>query len=240
MKLLKFLPLFAVNAGKKEKNKNVDKIVTEDRSEYLYDYYAAQFLNQCSDQVPTLGGSFVTVNNGLSGELRLETYPEFVKCKHVVQANVNCRQIEVSYRSVAVEPASRCGSDRFFIDWPGVDPRSPEYERMKSPICGCFGDGCDMGLYDGTNGYYDPDYVYQYEIGHPESPFHFGEFDDVFTMNSNTFTFFFESNYAWNWDGHGHVIIDWECVDLATTTSTTTTTTTPTTTSTISTTAEST
>ena len=77
----------------------------------------------------------------------------------------------------------------------------------------CFGDGCQSTAiaYDLVD-YYSvtDDYVDNYIFNNMT---HFGGNvgEDGFSINSNTFTFFFKSD--WIIDG-GHVIFDWECVKM--------------------------
>ena len=52
-------------------------------------------LNQCSIQVPSLGGDFEAINNELSGTISLNNYPNNIHCMHVVQADSSCVEIQI-------------------------------------------------------------------------------------------------------------------------------------------------
>ena len=93
MKLSTLLPILA--AGKPDKRKEEDRSVER--------FVASQVTNQCSDQVPSLGGDFDAINNGLSGTIILNNYFDNTNCKHVVQADSSCEEIRINYQSVAIE-----------------------------------------------------------------------------------------------------------------------------------------
>ena len=213
MKISILLPILAAGASKRPK-KNQDERNVER-------FVASQVTNQCLNQVPSLGGKFEATNTGISGAIVLTDYSDYTDCKHVVQADSSCQEIIVNYRSVAVEYGNRCVYDSFRFGWTGSNGFDVTPGR-----CSCFGDGCDFNLdYDD---YYDDYYNDEYEYTIFQSDEAIGP--DSFSVNSNTFTFYFKADSSI--DG-GHVIIDWECVEQATTTTdftTTPTTTTSTTT----------
>ena len=160
--------------------------------------------NECTNQVASLGqGTFETTNDGFRGEINLDNYPDNVLCKHVVQANSRCSEIKIQYRKVNVEADRWSCWDKFRFGWDSVNGF-----EFAEPECGCFGESCQsLGL-----------------------PLITGP--DSFLINSNTFSFFFHSDWSEN---GGHVFIDWECTEVADTTTTTSTTSTTTTTSTMTT-----
>ena len=183
------LPILAVSAKKRQKKKDGDRTVEGER------FAASAYTRQCSNQVPSKDGIFTTTNNGFEGEIKLENYPNFVRCKHVVQADSSCEAIRVSYRSIAVEPEDdNCEFDSFRFGWAGADGWN-----VTPPRCSCFGDGCTNSGFGG--GAFE-DY--------------FGSYDDLiagtdgFSVNSNTFTFYFRADLSVN---RGHVILDWECIE---------------------------
>ena len=120
----------------------------------------------------------------------------------------SCQEIKINYQSVAVESELECEFDNFRFGWP-----SPNGFEVTPPRCHCFGDGCQstaiaydlVDYYSVTDDYVD-NYIFNNmtQIGG-----NVGE--DGFSFNSNTFTFFFKSD--WIIDG-GHVIFDWECVKM--------------------------
>ena len=196
MKLSITLPILTAGAKKnKEGDRSVDRFVT------------SEVTNQCSDQVPRRGGDFDTPNQGSYGAIILNDYPDGLDCKHVVQAESSCEEINIQYRSIGVELDSDCDYDSFRFSWTGAHGLTVTPGR-----CSCFGDGCY------SNFDYE-DYYFEGETNlHMIGP-------DSLSVDSNTFTFYFESDSS---IANGHVVIDWECVRYSTTTSTTTTTTTTT------------
>ena len=180
----------------------------------------AQVTQQCADQVPKIGGSFEAFNSGLSGEIKLEDYPNHANCQHVVYADSSCKVIEIRHRSIAVEPEENCDNDSFRLGW-----TSPEGVEYGQPICYCYGNGCE------SNTMYN-EYIHS-GVNVENFDNYFGDYSDnidgteVTTVIGNEFTFYFKSNYH---TSGGHVILDWKCVELATTTQAGTTLPSPTTT----------
>ena len=205
MKISNFLPILAAAGNKRQKMKKDEKSV--DRINY------SAITEECTNQVPSLDGTFETTNNGFSGEINLDNYPNNALCKHVIQAHSRCSEIKIQYRSVGVEPNAKCIYDSFHFG-----RNSGNGFEVTEPACKCFGDGCQTsGVYlwddyDLTNYFQDfdqnSDYVFDLE---------------TFVVDSNTFTFYFKSDGSLS---GGHVIIEWECPEGPTTTTTTTTTTT--------------
>ena len=163
--------------------------------------------NQCSKQVPGLSGLsgmsfFHHDNRGPSGTIYLTGqygYPRNLNCKHVVQADSSCEEITIKYLNVAVAVSDNCGNDNFRFGWPEEDSFKVTERR-----CSCFGNGCfGFGR--------EPD-------NHLLGP-------DTFSIKSNTFTLYFESdnNHTRNTGG---LVFQWQCVRKRTTTTTITTTTT--------------
>ena len=202
MKISILLPILAIGENhrlkqKKQGNRSVGE-----------QFVASDVNAQCSSQVSSLGGSFEVTNNGSRGEIRLENYTNSINCKHVVQAELSCAEIRIKYRSIAVEEEGNCGFDSFRFGWTGTNGFD-----VTPPKCSCFGDGCSLVLYE----YYDSEGM---------SYNSFGDYagligPDSITVNANTFTFFFQSDYGYD---QGHVILDWECDghnDYTTTTTTT-------------------
>ena len=196
MKFSILLPVLAAGASKQQKkekegNRNVERFV------------ASEVTNQCSEQIPSLGGTFNTPNKGSSGAIILNDYRDLTYCKHVVQADNNCEQIKIEYRSVEVEIGITCQFDSFRFDLAGT---------ITPGGCGFFGESWNY-LEDNFDYAAYADYVNltEFLIG-----------PDTMEVNSNTFTFYFQSDGS---VANGHVIIDWECVRYQTTTTTTTTTT---------------
>ena len=230
MKTLPILPIFASSAI--GQNSHFD----DERGFNGYGQFSSisEYSEECSNQVPSKGGIFETTNDGLRGEITLDNYKTKLRCKHAVQAEDDCSEITVRYRSVAVnaEEAYECNFDSFRFGW-----TEEESDELTPPRCNCFGDGCShdiMGkIFDYLNSFkYD---FRQKHLG-PEE----------FTIASNSFTFYFESGVQYKWDENddmyefsydGHVMLDWECTEYEMTTTsikpttTTTSTTTFTTTS---------
>ena len=174
----------------------------------------SQYSEECSNQVPSKGGIFVAPNYGNRGEITLDKYSTKLRCLHVVQADSSCSEIKISYRNIAVMTEwdlPICTYDGFRFGW------GDEVTPLR---CNCFGDGCShdtMSEYFNSAKYYGHDYLGPNE----------------FTINSNSFTFYFESGTQYNWNEkgesvefswNGHVVLDWECVARVTTTVSTTTT----------------
>ena len=205
MKLPTFLPILAAVASQQQNQK--------EREIFIGWFEPSEVANQCSEQVPELGGVFETSNEGSHGAIILNDYPANVNCKHVVEARSDCGEIKIQYRSVAVvdfladvHPVQSyyCRySDFFRFGWP-----KPNSFHVTPASCGCFGDGCDTlknyftdNLIDTFAGHSDPGSV---------------------SVDSNTFTFYFKSGPARN--SNFRVVLDWECVkDAAAPTITTTT-----------------
>ena len=199
MKLSVVLPILSAGASKQKENKKGNRSVER--------FVASEVTNYCSDQVPAKGGTFEATGNDSNGLIKLENYPKNINCKHVVQASTSCAEIKVQLRSVVTEPAG-CSYDFFRFGWA---------ETITPARCGCFGDGCRSEFsYDQ---YYFVDYIasgFEDYINEMIGP-------DSFTIDSNTFTFYFKSDHYS--PESGHVAFDWECVRYTTTTTTTTTTT---------------
>ena len=202
MKLSVFLPILASGESKRDKKQEGDKSVKRA-------FVASEVTNQCSTVVSNLGGRFDTPilnpdRPQSSGRLILWDYPENFNCKHVVQADSTCEEIEISYRTIAVEPSwPFCGYDSFRFGWAGVNGFDVTPGR-----CSCFGGGC-FSEFDGIEEYF----------GGRSDASTLGP--DTFSVDSNNFTFYFESDHS---GAKGHVGFDWECVRYRTTTTTTTTT----------------
>ena len=134
-----------------------------------------------------------------------------MKCMHVVVADSSCSQIEIQYRSVAVEPVSDCSYDSFGLGWSG-----PNGFDITPGRCGCFGDGCSGSFnYDNFD-----DYFAQYFEDQTDVMLEDLLGPDNMSVDSNTFTFYFQSDLL---TANGHVIIDWQCLTPTTTTPITTT-----------------
>ena len=220
--------------------------VSADHLESFNGSYYIPFLvkDQCSVKVPQpappifqiRGGTFETTNNGSSGELKLEDYGSHTGCQHTVKTS--CQAIQIKYRSVKVQVVDEHCEDFFMLEWFDPSVKYPfgylqgDHTMTTGRLCGCLGDGCQSSplhnVYENND--HRDDYTFedyygfsQEEIDHLVGP-------DDFTINANSFTFFFNSNNIY--DG-GHVILDWECTTPTTSTTTTTSiTSTPTTIST--------
>ena len=214
MRLLKILPILAVSADKKHQKKNGERNTETP-------FIAMDYSALCSERIPQFGGSFVVFNERTRGEILLDNYPNDMKCRHVVDAKSNCKEIEVRYRSVAVEPDVACEFDFFRLRWPGWNGlEMVDGLAGTPPMCDCAGDGCASSLdFDHYTSYME-DYPEDYE----NLDFQENGFTENLRIDANTFTFFFGSDDSIH-DGHVH--LEWECVDFHTTTTTTTTTTTP-------------
>ena len=205
MKTLTTLPLYTASA--------INKV-----SERGYDGWGkvsdiSQYSEDCSNLVPSKSGIFETTNLGTRGEITLDKYPLKIRCKHVVQADSSCSEIKISYRSIAVMSDytyDTCDYDGFRFGW--TDDETDDFTA--TPLrCNCFGDGCDHDTFD-----YFFDYADNNDwVNHRDQ--NLGP--EEFTINSNSFTLYFESDHEWN---GGHVILDWVCVEPPTTTTTTTST----------------
>ena len=189
MKLSTLLPILAAGAKKQQKEKNQG-----DRS--VERFVASRVTTQCSAQVPSLGGTFDAPNDGFSGAIILNDYPNETECKHVVQADSSCSEIKIQYRSFAVEIDSDCVYDSFRFGWTGTNGFDVTPGR-----CGCFGDGC-FGSFDYVDDYFEDDYMQDYVLQYGMLGL------DSFSVDSNAFTFYFSSDRG---IANGHVIIDWCC-----------------------------
>ena len=138
------LPVLAVNAKKRK----------QERGMATRGFLMSSYHRQCSDQITAKGGRFETANYGNFGELKLENYPNDIKCHHKIQADESCSAIRVSYSSIAVQDGYQCKADSFRFGWPG----STGF-HVTRPRCDCFGDGCDSLNY---YGYPWGDYSIQY------------------------------------------------------------------------------
>ena len=107
-------------------------------------FLTTSYHRKCSEQIPHKRGSFEATNYGNHGEVKLENYPNDIKCHHKVEADENCSAIRVSYRSIAVQDARRCYADFFRFGWPGSNGF-----QVTPPRCDCFGDGCNSLNYYG-------------------------------------------------------------------------------------------
>ena len=197
MKLTTLLPILAADAQKHRKKK-------ENRS--VERFIASEVTNQCSDQVPSLGGGFESINSGLSGEISLTDYPNHTNCKQVVQADSSCEQIRIQYRNVAVEDSHICELDSFRFGW--TDNNGFQVTPAR---CSCFGDGCDGQFLESYSYFYYT--TERYDLEYDQSLLG----PNTFVLNSNSFTFYFTADYNTE---KGHVIFDWECVEAASTTPT--------------------
>ena len=72
MKLIKLLPILAADAKKARKNKNQDNRTVER-------FVASQITDECSDKIPSSGGDFDTVNEGMSGTIFLNNYKNRIR-----------------------------------------------------------------------------------------------------------------------------------------------------------------
>ena len=141
-----------------------------------------------------------------SGRIELSNRWGRVNCIHVIQPD-SCAEIKIKYRSVAV----LC-SQHFGFAWENEENGF----SSTPPRCHCFSDGCFNTKYTST--------FQQASTGSSRLG------PDEFTINSNKVIFFYESPVFLD---DGHIIFDWECVRVAsTTTAVTTTTSTSTTTTT--------
>ena len=206
MRTLTILPLLAAGANSKASERGYDG--------WGFISDISQYSAECSNQVTSKGGIFETTNLGTRGEITLDKYQPSTRCKHVVQADSSCSEIKISYRSIAVMAPydyDYCVYDGFRFSWTDNDTGDLSVTPLR---CNCFGDGCshenffEYFDYANNNNYYD---YHDQHLG-PEE----------LTINSNSFTFYFETNVHWE---SGHVILDWDCGDTPTTTTTTTTTT---------------
>ena len=201
MKLSTLLPILAAGANKKHPKKDDGRKLDQDR--WAPDRFSAsKVTKQCSSEVTSQGGTFETTNDGFSGEINLGNYPDSLQCKHEVQADSSCKAIKINYRDIAVEAAyyDNCDYDAFRFGW----SEGTSDLLISPPRCNCFGDGCGHDYLDDN---FD-DYTDKLEV-------HLGPTE--FSVNSNTFTFFFESDGS---IANGHVVLDWECVDAETAAST--------------------
>ena len=190
MKLSTFLPILAVAEKPKKEKKGGDRSVER--------FVPSEVTNLCSDQVPSLGGDFEAINNGLSGAISLNNYSDFTDCKHVIQADGSCEAIQIKYRSIAVEfGGETCRYDSFRFGWTGSDGFDVTPGR-----CNCFGDGCDTELDIGVVHWWNDDSTTPI-VG-----------PNCFSIDSNNFTFYFKTDHSIH---DGHVIFDWECVERGTT-----------------------
>ena len=195
-----FLPILAISAKKRKKY-----VERSERGPFdTNGFQTSSDYRQCSDQITAKGGIFETTNDGLHGQVKLENYPNHIKCNHVIQAAESCSAIRVSYQSIAVQDRYKCKFDQFRFGWPG-----PNGFNVTPPRCDCFGDGCSSLTYYGNPW---QDYSYDYSWTGVT-----GDLADTdgFSVNSNTFTFYFRSNSFFS---AGHVIFDWECLDQEVTT----------------------
>ena len=69
MKLIKLLPILAADAKKAQKNKNQDNRTVP----------YSQITDECSDKIPSSGGDFDTVNEGMSGAIFLNNYKNRIR-----------------------------------------------------------------------------------------------------------------------------------------------------------------
>ena len=201
MKLVTILPIMAVLAKKKFKSQPNLKQPTKAKRDRISSETVEE---ECTSQIPRLGGTFQPTNDGLSGRIELLDYPNTAKCRHVIKADDSCEAVKINYRDVAVETnLVGCDLDYFWFEANGLTPRRQ---------CQYFGDGCyenefsatyNSQIYDDETDYYFDDSYENYLGG-----------SDEFVVNSNSFTFFFKSNDIWS---RGHVIFDWECVEPTTT-----------------------
>ena len=201
MKLSTILPILAAAANKRQKKKDNDRKASQDRYWVPDRFSASNFPDQCSSMIPDLGGIFETTNDGLSGQVNLDNYPNKVRCQHVVQANNSCEAIKITYRTIAVETDyDGCSWDEFRFGWPD-NKNDLHYTPAR---CNCLGDGCEpnnniLAL--------NIDFEFAEEAVGPTE----------FSVASNTFTFFFKSDATIS---QGQVAFDWECVDAASAAST--------------------
>ena len=195
MKLSFFLPILAAaNEHQSEKTEG-------DRANYPLPRFPCTRQNRVD---------FEAINNGLSGAIILSYYHDRSFCRHVVQAESSCEEIQIKYRSIAVEPDRLCQLDSFRFGWTDTNGFN-----VTEPICNCYGDGCQSSI---DAYWYDLFFSAEDRLD-----------SDGLTIKSNNFSFYFQSNLQIN---GGHVIFDWECVRQKTTTTTPSTTTTTTTTTT--------
>ena len=202
-----FLPILAISAKKRKKNVERGERSFGRKSSFR----VSSYYRQCSDQIRAKGGTFETPDDGLRGQVKLENYPNHIKCNHVIQAADSCSAIRVTYQSIAVEDDHKCQSDFFRFGWSG-----PNGFNVTPPRCDCFGDGCDsLTEYGyGTWQDYSVDYTGLEDYGYTWTHGNLAD-TDGFSVNLNTFTFYFRSD---NYFPGGHVIFDWECVDQEVTT----------------------
>ena len=105
MKLSTILPILTVIANERRKNENGENTIFVPADEVT---------EQCLEQIPRLGGIFETTNNGLSGEIKLDNYPNNASCYQYIQPDSRCERIIMSYPSFAIESNDDfCGTDYF-------------------------------------------------------------------------------------------------------------------------------
>lgn len=143
---LLILPIFSVS---EKKRKHDERFITNG-------FLTSSYHRQCSDQVTAKGGSFGATNYGTHGEVRLENYPNHIKCHHKIVAEESCSAIRVSYQSIAVQDGYKCNFDSFRFGWSG----STGF-KVTPPRCDCFGDGCNSYTYYGAV-WSDMSYDYPY------------------------------------------------------------------------------
>ena len=190
MKLSIFLPILAAGASKRDKKQGGNRSLA---------FVASEVTNPCST-ISNLGGRFDASmmdpdRPQSSGAIDLWNYPNNFNCKHVVQADSTCQEIEISYRTIAVEKETTfCDYDSFRFGWAGANGFDVTPGR-----CSCFGAGCNSA-FDGNEHHFKVwDATIQHSMLGP----------DTFSIDSNNFTFYFASdeNYA-----KGHVAFTWKCV----------------------------
>ena len=132
MKFVTALPIMAVLAQKKFKSEPDVKQPTTAKQDRISSETVEE---ECSRQIPRLGGFFKPTNDGLSGEIELREYPDDAKCRHFIQADDNCKALKIKYDDIAVEDDGvTCEAfDSFWFEANGLTPKRQ---------CHCFGDGC--------------------------------------------------------------------------------------------------
>ena len=140
----------------------------------------------------------------MQGTLRLENYPNKIRCHEEIRASSNCVAIKATVRSAAIESGGWC-FDGFWLSWESIGSPSKQYVTPKN--CHCYSEGCNTELYSHEFGYMN--FIEHWD------PSLFNSSTETairenFSINTNVFKFLFKSDMIMY---GGHVVIDWECVE---------------------------
>ena len=181
-------------------------------------------VSNCATGVEGTDASFATTMaaDKMSGTVKLNNYQDGFECMHEITASNSCTAIVVEYENIAVEACDQgCVCDQFRFGW-----HNGSEELQSTANCHCnneYSCATVVAPEDYHNGVNPDDYqslgAYEYDY-----PFNYGDFqlpNDGFSVNSNTFKFYFSSDSSWY---GGHVEFKWTCVDNDVTTQPLTTT----------------